>query len=193
MATTPDPSIARCGAAPKPGRPRTTPCRKWPVTGSNRCRLHGGVGEYQRQRAAAQKLEQRVQKAVKSLGIEPIADPLQALSRMAAEIIAWKDVMAEHVQHLMDADTLRYRGGDTEQIRGEIVLFERALDRCVAVLAAIAKLGIEDRLAAVTERQADMLESALFAAFDAAGLTLSDADLKEKVATEFSRHLQLVS
>lgn len=86
-----------------------------------------------------------------------------------------------------EPDQIRYRsyqGG--EQIRGEVLLFERAMDRCVHTLGVIAKLNIDDRLAAITERQADIIERAVLAMMDDLGM---DSDSQKQALRRLSAHL----
>lgn len=179
----------RCGAAARPDSPRTDPCKRWPTKGEKRCKLHGG-----RHRSSAKKDHQRkvtdvAAKALRKMNITPVDDPLTALKQLAGEAVAWKNEMAHLIANLTQ---IRYRTENSEQIRGEVQLFERAMDRCTAVLATIAKLNIDERLAAITEQQATMLTNALFAAFEAAGLGITDLDQKKAVTVEFGRHLALV-
>jgi hypothetical protein len=118
----------------------------------------------------------------------PITDPLRALAEIAGEISRWKDLMGAHVA---DLKTVAYRsleGG--EQIKGEVLLYERALDRCAAVLASIAKLNIDERLAAIDERQAALVERAVIATLDTLNLT---AEEKTGAVRTLTRHLRVVA
>jgi hypothetical protein len=56
---------------------------------------------------------------------------------------------------------MRYSTDGGEAIRGEIVLWERAMDRCLAVLGTIAKLNIDERLVRINERQVNEFTAAL--------------------------------
>lgn len=180
-----------CGAAPRKGSKRTWPCKRAPIIGQERCRQHGGIHRNTKSERRKAILERQINAAVRKLDITPVEDPLTELKKLAGEVLAWKNEMSRHVGIL---ENLRYRAGDGgEQIRGEIQLFERALDRCAAVLTAIAKLNIDERLAAISEQQAQMLATALFAAFDEAGLGITDNIQKKAVAKAFHRHLSLVA
>jgi len=179
----------QCGAAPRANSARKWPCRRRPAIGEKRCKLHGGVHPKSKQNRAGEMLKRKTEKAVRRLKMTPVEDPLTELKKIAGEVLAWKNAMFKHVKRL---HTLRYYGEKAEQIRGEVILYERAIERCVTILTNIAKLNIDERLAAVTERQAEMMEDALFAAFDAAGLGIRDADQKQAIAEAFSRQLTLV-
>ena len=118
----------------------------------------------------------------------PVTDPLTALSRLAGEITRWKDVVASHVA---DLKGLSYSSAEAgEQIRGAVVLYERAMDRCVQVLASIAKLNIDERLAAISERQAALVERAVTATLDTLNL---DPEQKREALRTLGRHLRVVS
>lgn len=180
----------RCGAAPKEGSPRTWPCKRFALIGEKRCRQHGGVHAGNQANRHRAETERKIDAAVRKLNITPVEDPLTELKKLAGEVLAWKNEMSRHVGQLT---TIRYGGDGGEQIRGEIQLFERAMDRCASVLTAIAKLNIDERLAAISEQQAQMLATALFAAFDEAGFTITDVLKKKAVAKAFHRHLRLVA
>lgn len=180
----------RCGAAAKPGGTRKWPCKRFPIIGQTRCRQHGGIHKNTDAQRHAALTERKINAAVRKLNITPVEDPLSALKKLAGEVVAWKNEMSRHVGQL---EILRYRAENAEQIRGEILLFERAMDRCASVLTAIAKLNIDERLAAISEQQAQMLATALFAAFDEAGLGITDTIQKKAVAKIFHRHLQSVA
>lgn len=155
------------------------------------CRFHGGASPHVQRKARERRLENQVRNLFNRMEITPVDDPLTELSHLAGQVVAWKDHLAAMVDNLKSQ--YRYETEFNEAIRGEVALFERALDRCAQVLGLIAKLNIDERLAAITERQAKMLEDGLFAAFDAAGLGINDADQKEQVARAFARHLTVVS
>lgn len=176
----------RCGAKTR----SDGKCKRHPANGSKRCRFHGGnspqvIAKHQREQHQ-QQVEKEIQKALLDLDIRPVENPLTALKLLAGEVIAWKDALLQKVQLL---DKLRYSTEFNEQIRGEVLLYERALDKCATVLATIARLNIDERLAAVEERQVKMLEDGLFAAFEAAGIPVTDPDLRETVAVAFGSQL----
>lgn len=152
------------------------------MPGTNRCRVHGGSSP--RAQAAAQRrlaeaaAEQELAAASKALAkfgvAAPVADPLSALGELAGEIVAVKDYFREQVDRL---EQLRYQGAGGEQLRAEVALYERALDRSVTALTAMARLNIDERLARITLAQRSLLVGAVEAGLAAAGL--SEAKLVE--------------
>lgn len=87
---------------------------------------------------------------------------------------------------------IRYEamGAGTEQLRAEVALFERALDRCIAVLGMIAKLDIDSRFVRISERQADVVVRALEAGLAAAGV---DGEQVQRARHAVARELRIVA
>ena len=56
-------------------------------------------------------------------------------------------------------------------MRSELLLWERALDRCTNVLVAMAKLRIDERLAAIEERKTELVAAAVREALARPGAT----------------------
>ncbi|MEU1556775.1 hypothetical protein ABZ517_29310 [Streptomyces scabiei] len=133
-------------------------------------------------------VEVEARQVLAELGVAPVEDPLAQLLKLAGEVLAWQRATAALVNGLEDG--IRYRGANgAEQLRAEIALYERAMDRAVAVLSAIARLNIDERLVAVTEKQADAMVGAINAALAAAGV---DGDRAAKARVAAARHLRLV-
>jgi len=179
-------SRAYCGGKKRQGTGNCTRPAGWgtehPGTGS--CKLHGGSTPNGRLAAATE----RARLEVAALDVEPVGDPLHQLAILAAQILAWRDSMAEQVNNLT---SLRYEAfgenSSGEQLRAEVSLWERALDRCERVLTAMARLNIDERLAKISERQAELIESALKATLSEMGL---DLDEQDRAARSVARHLR---
>jgi hypothetical protein len=153
------------------------------VPGAVVCRYHGGAARQVREKGAQRQAEQRadeqLRRALAELDVEPVEDPFTELGRLAGQVLSWKDRLAGQVNALTgdpcDAcgggGRLRYEavGAGTEQLRAEVAVFERAMDRCIAVLGLIAKLDIDSRLARISDKQADAVIRAVDAALVAAG------------------------
>ena len=92
--------------------------------------------------------EHQARKALARLDVPPVDNPLEALGKVAGEVIAWKDVLADRVNELT---SLRYSTESGEQLRAEVVLWERALDRCERFLSAMARHNVDERIAALNE------------------------------------------
>lgn len=153
----------RC-AAEKSTQPGV-PCGNWAMLGQSVCRYHGGAAVQNKAAAARRRTERELRDMLARLDVAPVQNPLEALRQLAGEVTWWKDALAGRVN---DLTSIRYEsetGG--EQLRSEIALFERAMDRCATVLGTIARLNIDERLAAISEKQADAVIDAIEAALDA--------------------------
>jgi hypothetical protein len=119
----------------------------------------------------------------------PVVNPLEELQKIAGEMLAWKNIARSAVAGLQERQW-RYAGKTGEQIRAEILVYERALDRVERALVNIAKLNIDQRLAAISERRMDAVERALTLALQASGC---DLEGQSKARTVLRRELKSVS
>jgi P27 family predicted phage terminase small subunit len=164
------------------------PCHQYRlVAGLDVCRKHGGKSlEQLREDGRQRTLEAEAQRLLYRRDAPPVTDPLSALQRLAGRAAAWEDIIGEKVNELR---SLRYSTEGGEQLRAEIVVMERAMDRVGKLLVDIAKLNIEDRLAGVREATARMLDEALAAALQKSGADPSGQDAARE---EFKRRLRIV-
>ena len=68
--------------------------------------------------------------------IPPVTDPISALSELAPETLVLNDYLRGKVDALR-AEEWWYKGAAQEQLRSEIVLYERSLDRCAQCLGRL--------------------------------------------------------
>lgn len=176
----PSPAAGRAAGALCGARKRQTEgtCAKqagWGTdhVGEGPCRLHGGNTRNHRTAAAVRQVETGARRVLADLGVsEPVVNPLLELQRLAGEIIQFKDALRGMVERL---NSVRYDGPVGEQIRGEIIVYERALDRCTRVLRDITSLKIDERIveiqSRVTETQGLAIAGAIRAILDDLELT----------------------
>lgn len=160
-----------CGARKRQGEGTCTRPAGWGTQhqGTGRCKLHGGATTAQTTGAERVRAEAETRAVLADLDVAPVDDPLRALLDLAGQTLAWQQATAALVNRL---DGVRYSGmNGAEQLRAEVGLYERAMDRASSVLSAIARLNIEDRVARVTARQVDVVTGAVVAGLTAAGLT----------------------
>jgi predicted Kef-type K+ transport protein len=143
-----------------------------------------------RAKAAANVTEDKARAVLARLDVQPVADPLEQLALLAGQVLAWRDVMADQVNALT---SIRYEAigenGSGEQLRAEVALFERALDRCERVLVNIARLDLGAKMARISEAHMVLMERALAAALAESDMDLDAAD---RARHAFARHLRAV-
>jgi hypothetical protein len=164
-------------------------CRYFAVKGTDppACKNHGANrGAVKAKQAATNVLQGKVQDRLTAIMGEQgdrllnppaIGNPLSELLDLAAEIAEWKNIMRDIVMYLTSRDRIRSAHSKVgEQLRAEVLLFERAQERYAKILIDITKLGIEARLAQIEQQQVDMVDRALSAALAASGLSLLEQD-----------------
>jgi P27 family predicted phage terminase small subunit len=176
----------KCGGKKKQSEGTCTQAAGWgtPHPGTGRCKLHGGCAPS----SVTAGVTAQAEKLLYQRDAPPVTNPLEALQRLAGRALALEEVIGEKVNELKG---LRYEsGGGGEQIRGELQLLERSMDRAGKLLVDIAKLNIEEKLAGVRAATAQMLEEAL-----ALALQKSGADVSGQAAAreEFKRRLRVVA
>lgn len=152
------------------------PCKKWAIKGGNVCKDHGGnlpnvkgAARFRLARDAAQKAALDRLRADKAGRVETITE----MDRLAAEALAFKDTVRELLEGLLDRNggELRYEGKTGEQLRAEVALYERALDRCNTILATNIKLGIHEKRLELDKLQAQVIAQTIRTILDRIGLT----------------------
>lgn len=135
--------------------------------------MHGGKTPVVLAAAQRRLAESRARQALDEVGIREIDNPLAELKALTAEVVAWKDVVANHVAALED----RFRTSDekgSDKARAEVELYERALDRSGKFLEMWARLGIDAMLAEmqvkVGQRQLALFREGLEAYREATGM-----------------------
>lgn len=187
MATAAPREKRHCGAAKRQGTGQCTRPAGWGTDhpGFGTCKFHGGCTPASTKAAAEQ--EARYLLGVLVPGREPVEDPSRELRQIATLALTWMEACQGAIGHLKDFRFLDAKGA--EQLRSEIPMFERSIDRAANLLAAIAKLGLDEREVAVSEAKAQMLLRALEAGLAENGITGPKA-LAVKQAT--GRHLRIV-
>jgi hypothetical protein len=162
-------------------------CQAYAIIGGVVCRSHGGLLPRIRASARQNMISTQAERLLYRHDASPCTDALDALQRLAGRALA----LEETIGHLVnDLTSIRYEGAGeagAEQLRAEVVVMERAMDRCGRLLVDLAKLNIEERLVKISEGQADLIEKALKAALAEMGL---DLDEQDRAARSVARHLR---
>lgn len=150
-----------------------TPCRAWAMQDAVVCWSHGGASPAVRRKAVERRTERQLRKMADQYApddAEAVSDPLTALLKLAGEISGFKDFLGARVAD-MRADSWRYSGEHAEQLRAEITLYERALDRTARVLVDVNRLDLQERLVTSYESVAKQFVALFEHALTAAELT----------------------
>jgi len=135
-------------------------CGNAAILGATVCRLHGGsIGRVKRS-AALRVAQEKATRAIEREGIAPLGEPVEMLRQLTAEAVQLKDYFADRLKAL---EELRYTapGAGGEQLRSEVALYERALDRSQKFLHDLAKLGLDTRAVQIDEARIVLLVAVL--------------------------------
>lgn len=155
-----------CGAKTLKGQ--GPPCKKSPMKGANRCRVHGGGSPQARRKAKERIAEAAARKALDKVGeFTPVDNPLTELASVTGRARGLMEILEHQVAGLAEVSQQSASG---EQVRAVFAAYERAIDRTGRLVEAMARLGIDERLAAVSEAQADRVIAAIEALLDHLGV-----------------------
>lgn len=186
----------RCGGKRK-NRPEC--CRRpagWGTDhpGIGRCKLHGGSTPSHQASARAEqarRTEAEALAALARLDLPPMTDPLTALGRLAAESVAWLELLREQVAQLESVVGPDHQGD--ERIRGKVLLMERGMDRAQKFAGELARLNLDERIAGmhalVLVRQGELMAGLVRAILARLGLTAGQWELVGQVVPEEFRAL----
>lgn len=159
-------------------------CKKAAAKGATVCHSHGAAAPQVQAKAAERVAMDQALGELRRRGFTAVSDPLTAMAEIAGEITAVKDIFRDRLTEL-DEKSWRYEGDKGgEQLRAEVALYERALDRSVKVLDSLARMNIDERLAAITERQAGMIATFAEALVRRVGADPSSPEVREAIAIE---------
>lgn len=155
--------------------------------GYGRCRKHLGNSPNVARAAELERVEHEARAELARLDVSPVDNPLEELQKLAGRVLAWERAIGELVNGLSE---IRYESGQGgEQLRAEVALLERAMDRCERILIAMVRLNVDERLARVTGEQAALVVGVLKGALDDLGIDRSEAE----VSAVMARRLRLVA
>lgn len=111
-------------------------------------------------------------------------NPFDALLQVAQEQMAWKELCLAKLAKLKE-DEWRWDGDRAgEQLRSEVTLYERSIKEATDLLIKISRLGIEERLMRIAERQQQIVETAIVR-------TMQDLDLPLDIQVKARKHIIL--
>lgn len=177
----------RCKATNRAGEQ----CGRPPMRGGRVCASHGGksprmLAAAQRNLAEAEAIRE-VTRLSDARGPLTLTEVYQEMLRTAGIAVAWRDLLEAKVSSLEDYGTT---AGGAVQVRTDVHLFERAMDRTAKVLELIARLDLDSRLARITEEMGGQIYRATHAAMVDADLT---PEQEARFRTAIARELRNLS
>ena len=165
------------------------PCRLPPVRGATVCHKHGGRAPQVKRAAERRLLEADLRELFGKVSPDPtpVDDPLRAYADLAGRVLGWMRLMDSLLDDLATVDVTTASQG--EQARAIVQLYERALDRSNTVLSSYARLRIDERLAAITDKQADSVIRVIDAVIASFNPSAEQIVAARKVA---ATHLRLI-
>lgn len=152
-----DPKERQCTAKAKSTGKR---CTRTAIRGGTVCPVHGGgskkVKNAASRRHALQTAQADAVATLAHLGLDPIADPIDELGRVAREVLAMKDALASRVNALQTITDVNAFGA--ENVSVIVDLYNAALDRSIRVLDALGKHDLEARKVQIDARTAAMFQ-----------------------------------
>lgn len=143
------------------------PCKAWAVVGAKVCVAHGGAAPQVKAKAARVVAEQKAQRALEGLDdYQAVTDPIERLQLLAGRAERFMELVGERVAQL---NTIRY-STESEQLRAEVAVYERAIASTGRLLVDLARLGLDERAVRLQEAQVALLAGALAEALAEAGL-----------------------
>jgi len=117
-----------------------------------------------------------------------ISNPLEELASLVSEVVLYKDYCAEQVAKLRGEH--RYEGRAGEQLRAEVALYERSLDRVGKLLIEWSRLNIDERLMRIEEAKATAIIEVIRRSLLSAELTDEQRKTAEDTAIRELRALE---
>jgi hypothetical protein len=147
---------ARCSAHTRAG----DPCGNYPMYDQRICRMHGGKAKQNlvaaERRSVIRAVEADAHAVLAFEGLSGIDNPLEELAKVARESMAFKDALAARINALSKLRGAANSAG-TEQLKVEVGLYERAMDRTGKFLDLLVRSGFEEKRVRLAQAQGAIL------------------------------------
>jgi hypothetical protein len=126
----------RCGARTRDGGS----CTQWPVKGTTRCKMHGGLAPRLQAKVRATQLRARINGELQARGCEPVTDPVARYAELAGETLAFKDLARERINELGSWE--QANEFDSLNLHAAVTVYQWALDQSERILGRMSSLGL---------------------------------------------------
>lgn len=152
-----------------------SPCGSPAISGGLVCWQHGGKLPPVKKAAAVALAEESVRVEIESMReiarFQSVGDVYVDLLDTASAASQWRKLLQDRVSYLHNLGYSTLESG--EQVRADVQLFERALERSAKIGEMLARLNLDERKAALDERTAAQVGLCI-------QLILSDLNLTEE-------------
>ncbi len=143
-------AMSRCLAR---ARSTGTQCGNRAITGMTVCYMHGGKSPAAKAAAGRRLAEAEVRRTLAAYGVVEVEDPIRALVQIVNDAVTFYGFVRSHVA---DLDVETWTSGDGS-LNEYVKLLERAQVQAQRFLSEWVRLGLEERLVKLSERQADAI------------------------------------
>lgn len=162
-------------------------CKNWALPGLKVCRFHGAGGTHPsrlegeirvQKEKRAKKLKAQAETILAHEGLKPVEDPILELGKLAAASQEMVRALGKRVNALRSVE--HYDAKNSVQLRAEVELYERAMDRTGNLLDKLVKHGYTERLVQIEEAETMLILGVLNRALSR--LQLAPEQLKQAKA-----------
>jgi len=163
-------------------------CGNYPLPGQEICRMHGGAAKQNREaaarRLATQAIEQQAEATLAHHGITAVEDPLAELGKLASASKAMTEALGARVNALTELEHFDLK--QSPDLKAEVQMYERALDRTHRLLDSLIKAGYAERQVSIAEQEALLVAGVIRRVIAGLGLTTEQqAQASTLLAAEF--------
>ena len=175
--------MSRCRAT---SRSTGSQCGNRAIAGMAVCYMHGGKSPAA-QAAAARRIAHRdAHRTLARQGVVEVDDPVRALIRIASEAVALYELVHDYLANTEVDHWTRDDGTLSEHVK----LLERTQAQAQRFLSDWIRLGLEDRLVRLSERQAEAIGRVIDGVLNELGV---DEETLRRAREELPRQLRLAS
>lgn len=148
-------------------------CKLRPIPGGTVCAWHGGkapqVKAAAERRLAAAKITASAEADLAHYGITAIEDPLDELGKLASASTAMMNALGARVNSLTELEHFDMK--NSPDIKAEVQMYERAMDRTHRLLDSLVKHGYMERQVTISENEALLVAGVIRRVVAGLGLT----------------------